>query len=86
LHSSKLMKSIRKELASYLGGEQRLVRVRIGRMEHNKVYGFVKVESEETHRHFLLDFEATSTCQGVLSSLEVDGKKVSIHPEESVEA
>jgi hypothetical protein len=67
-----------------LGEEQRLVRLKIGRIENNRVYGFVKLESEDTHRHFLLDFEATSTCQGALSSLEVDGRKLTIHAEESM--
>jgi hypothetical protein len=67
-----------------LGEEQRLVRLKIGRIENNRVYGFVKLESEDTHRYFLLDFEATSTCQGALSSLEVDGRKLTIHAEESM--
>jgi len=90
LNSAKILRSIRKELATYLEGEERLVRVKIGRIENSKVYGFVKLESEATHRHFLhthfLDFEATSTCQGALSSLEVDGRKVTIHAPESTGA
>ena len=69
-----------------MGEEQRLVRVKIGRIANNKVYGFVKMESEQTHKHFLLDFEATSTCQGELSSLEVDGRKVTIRTEDSTQA
>jgi len=69
-----------------MGEEQRLVRVKIGRVANNKVYGFVKMESEQTHKHFLLDFEATSTCQGELSSLEVDGRKVTIRTEDSTQA
>jgi hypothetical protein len=69
-----------------MGEEQRLVRIKIGRIANNKIYGFIKMESEETHRHFLLDFEATSTCQGELSSLEVDGRKVPLHTEISTVA
>ncbi len=77
-YSAKLLSNIRRSLSSYFEGEQKVVQVRIGRVEEDNVYGFLKVRSSEKHENFLLDFQATATPQGAVSSLEVDGKKIVI--------
>ena len=59
---------------NYLKG-RRLVRVKIRQVEGNSIEGFLKIEGTEGER-LLVDFRATSTLVGNLSSLEVGGQKV----------
>jgi hypothetical protein len=63
-------------LESFPNG-RRLVRVQIRQVEGSRTEGFLKIEGVEGER-FLVDFRATSTPQGRLSSLEVGGKKISV--------
>jgi hypothetical protein len=71
-----LTKSIKGALGDYLGG-RKLVRVKIRHVEGGKAEGFLKIEGGKAER-LLIDFRATSTAQGELSSLEVGGKKISL--------
>jgi hypothetical protein len=63
-------------LANYLKG-RRLAQVQIRNVEGSKVEGFLGILGGEAER-LLVDFKATSTPQGGLSSLEVGGKKISL--------
>jgi len=69
-----LTKSMREALVTYLKG-RKLVRVRIRQIDGSKIEGFLKIEGGKAER-ILLDFKATSTPEGGLSSLEVGGKKI----------
>jgi hypothetical protein len=69
-------KGIKGALENYLKG-RRLVRVQIRHVEGSKTEGFLKIEGGKAER-LLVDFKATSTPQGGLSSLEVGGKKISL--------
>jgi hypothetical protein len=71
-----LSKSMKEALGSYLKG-RKLVRVQIRHVEGSKVEGFLKIEGGRAER-VLLDFRATATQQGGLSSLEVGGKKIAL--------
>jgi hypothetical protein len=71
-----LAKSIKEALANYLKG-RRLAQVQIRNVEGSKVEGFLWILGGEADRR-LVDFKATSTPQGGLSSLEVGGKKISL--------
>ncbi len=71
-----LMKSIKAALDGYLRG-RKLVRVQIRHAEGSKTEGFLKIEGGKAER-LLVDFKATSTADGGLSSLEVGGKKISL--------
>ncbi len=82
-HSATLAGNIRRALTSHFGGEQKVLQVKIRRVEKDRVDGFLRVRSTEKHESFLLDFQATSTSQGEVSSLEVDGKKAAIQINQS---
>jgi hypothetical protein len=69
-----LTRSIKAALGTYLKG-RKLVRVRVRQVEGSKSEGFLKIEGGKAER-LLLDFKATSTSEGGLSSLEVGGKKI----------
>jgi hypothetical protein len=69
-----LIRSIKAALGTYLKG-RKLVRVRVRQVEGSKAEGFLKIEGGKAER-LLLDFKATSTSDGELSSLEVGGKKI----------
>jgi hypothetical protein len=76
-HDATLSRSIQAALEkNYLKG-RRLVRVKIRQVEGNSIEGFLKIEETKGER-LLVDFRATSTPQGGLSSLEVGGKKISV--------
>ena len=77
-YSATLVGDIRRALSSYFGGDLKVLKVKIRRVEEDRIDGFLKVRSAEKHENFLPDFQATSTSQGTLSSLEVDGKKIDI--------
>ena len=74
-----LVRSIRAALEDYLNG-RKLVRVKIRQAEGRSVEGFLKIEGGKGER-LLVDFKATETSQGGLSSLEVGGRKVSLAPD-----
>jgi hypothetical protein len=78
-HETSLMRNIRVALEDYLNG-RRLVRVKIRQVEGRSVEGFLKIEGGKGER-LLVDFNATKTPQGGLSSLEVGGRKVSLAPD-----
>ena len=61
---------------SYLKG-RKLVGLKIRQVEGDKVQGFLKTSGAKGDRH-LVDFRATSTPQGGLSALEVDGRRIAI--------
>jgi hypothetical protein len=71
-----LGKNIRDALTTYLEG-RKLHLVIIREVEGRKVEGFLKIGGEGGER-LLLDFKATSTPQGEISSLEVSGKKITL--------
>ena len=71
-----LAKSINGALANYLKGRT-LAQVQIRNVEGRKVEGFLRILGGEAER-LLVDFKATSTPQGGISSLEVGGKKISL--------
>ena len=73
--ASKLAKDIKRALESYLEGKE-LVRVQIRHVEGRRIDGFLKIEGGKAEP-ILIDFKATSTLKGGLSSLEVGGKKIS---------
>ncbi len=70
------MGSVRSAVRSYLKVGEEIVEVKISQSEGNKVYGFVKVRNRGEHQYSLFDFKATSTPQGGLSFLEVNGRKI----------
>jgi hypothetical protein len=72
--SAVLVKSIRAALVGYLTG-RKLLRVQIRRVEGGRIEGFLKIESG-AGESFLVDFRATSSPKGLLTSLEVGGRKV----------
>jgi hypothetical protein len=71
-----LTRSIRGVLESYLDG-RKLVRVKVRQVEGKNVEGFLKIYGGKGER-LLVDFRATSTPLGGLSSLEVGGKKIAL--------
>jgi hypothetical protein len=73
-----LLRDIRRVISNHLESGQRVVQVKIGRREENRIHGFLKLTSKDADEAFLLDFEAISTPRGTLSFLEVNGKKIDI--------
>lgn len=63
-------------LDDYLNG-RRLVKVKIRLIEGSKVDGFLKIDGGKGER-LLVDFKATATPQGRLSSLQVGGRRISL--------
>jgi hypothetical protein len=78
-HEASLVRNLRVALDDYLNG-RKLVRVKIRQAEGRSVEGFLKIEGGKSKR-LLVDFKATETPQGGLSSLEVGGSKVSLVPD-----
>ena len=76
----KLVAEIRRSLTHHWGPDRRVIDVKIRSIDAYKVHGFVRLASEKTEDSFLLDFEATITQQGTLSSLWVGGKKFPLAP------
>ena len=60
----------------YLNG-RKLLSVKIRQAEGKNIEGFLKIEGGKGER-LLVDFTATATAEGGLSSLEVGGRKISI--------
>ena len=73
-----LRKTIRASLVNNLDG-WKLVGVRIRQVEGKTIEGFLKVDDGKGER-LLLDFKASLTPEGGLSSVEVGGKKISLAP------
>jgi len=71
-----LARSIRGALEGYLSG-RKLVKVKIRQVEGKSIEGFLKIEGGKGER-LLVDFKATATQHGGLSSLEVGGRKVAV--------
>jgi hypothetical protein len=71
-----IARAIKGALTGYLSG-RRLVKVKIRQIEGRSVEGFLKIDGGRAER-VLVDFTATTTREGALSSLEVGGKKVSL--------
>ena len=69
-----LMRIIRAGLENSLEG-WKLVGVKIRRVEGKNVEGFLKIDGGKGER-LLVDFKATATPEGGLSSVEVGGKKI----------
>jgi hypothetical protein len=68
------MRIIRAGLENSLEG-WKLVGVKIRRVEGKNVEGFLKIDGGKGER-LLVDFKATATPEGGLSSVEVGGKKI----------
>jgi hypothetical protein len=68
------VKIIRGPLEEYLNG-RRLVQVKIRKSEGRNVEGFLKIDAGGGER-ILVDFKATKSPQGGLSSLDVGGRKI----------
>ena len=77
-HDAALRKGIRTALEEYLSG-RKLVMIKVRQAEGRSIEGFLKIEGVRGERS-LVDFKATSTPEGALSSLEVGGRKVSFVP------
>ncbi|HVC27164.1 MAG TPA: hypothetical protein VND40_03295 [Nitrososphaerales archaeon] len=77
-HESPLARSIGAQLEGYLNGRM-LLSVKIRREEGKNIEGFLKIEGGKGER-LLVDFTATATAEGGLSSLEVGGSKISLAP------
>jgi len=75
-HNVALAKSIRGALDGYLKG-RKLIEVKIRQVEGRSVDGFLKIEGGIGER-LLVDFNATTTQEGELSSLEVGGRRISL--------
>jgi len=75
-HEAALARSIRGRLEDYLEG-RRLVNVKIRQVEGMNIEGFLKIAGGKGER-LLVDFRATATPQGGLSSLEVGGRKIAV--------
>jgi len=72
-----------KALGGYLSKGQRVAQIKIRHSEGNRIDGFLLVTSEDARERSLLDFQATLTPQGGLSSLEVGGGKVDLSTDRS---
>lgn len=77
-HEPPLARSIRAQLGGYLNG-RKLLSVKIRQAEGRNIEGFLKIEGGKGER-LLVDFTATETAEGGLSSLEVGGRKISLTP------
>lgn len=77
---AKLVAEIRRSLTHHWGPDRRVIDVKIRSIDTEHVHGFVRLDNEKTQDSFLLDFEATITQRGTLSSLWVDGKKFPLSP------
>jgi hypothetical protein len=71
-----LGRNINEALTTYLEG-RRLVLVIIREVEGRRVEGFLKIEGG-AGEHVMLDFKATSTPRGEISSLEVGGRRIAV--------
>lgn len=69
-----LAKSMSRILQGYLNG-RRLVTVKIRLVEGKSVDGFLKITGEKGER-LLVDFKATATPQGQVSSLQVGARNI----------
>jgi len=69
-----IARAIKGALTGYLSG-RRLIKVKIRQIDGRSVDGFLKIEGGGAER-VLLDFTATTSPEGALSSLEVGGKKI----------
>jgi hypothetical protein len=63
---------------SYLR-RRKLVELKIRQVDGSSIDGFLKLGGGKNERH-LVDFKATSTPQGGISELEVDGRKIAVAP------
>ncbi len=61
---------------NYLKGKK-LVGLKIRQVDGNSVEGFLKISGVKGERR-LVDFRVTSSSQGALTALEVDGRKISL--------
>jgi hypothetical protein len=77
---TELVAEIRRSLARHGGPHRRVVDVQIRSIEGDKVHGFVSLTNASTDQKFLLDFEATISRSGALSSLRMDGTNLPISP------
>jgi len=75
-NEASVARRIRGALDAYLGG-RKLLEVKIGQLDGRSVSGFLKIEGKKGER-LLVDFTATTTQEGGLSSLEVSGRKISL--------
>jgi hypothetical protein len=80
IQRAKLIAEIRRSLTRHWGSHRKVVDVQIRNIDGSEVHGFVNLTSEATHENFLLDFQATISQRGALSSLWVDGKRFPISP------
>ncbi len=77
-YSPTMVGRFRKALSSYMKRSQKVIQVKVRLIEGHRIYGFLLVMNEDTHEKFLLDFQATLTADGSVSSLEVGGKRVDV--------
>ncbi len=75
-HEAAIARSIRVALEDYLDG-RKLVVVKIRQVEGKNIEGFLKIDGGKGER-LLVDFKATATPQGGLSSLEVGGRRIAV--------
>lgn len=73
-----MLSKFRKALGGYMRKGQKVIQVKVRLIEGHRIYGFLLVRSEDKDEKFLLDFQATLTSDGEVSSLEVGGKKIDV--------
>jgi hypothetical protein len=76
-HEATFARSIRGAMEVYLQG-RKLVMVKVREVKGKNIEGFLKIGGKG--ERLLIDFRATATSQGGLSSLEVGGRKISVAP------
>ena len=76
VNEAELRRVVRATLEHSLGA-WKLVGVKIRRVEGKNIEGFLKIDEGKGER-LLVDFKATATPEGALSSVEVGGKKIAL--------
>jgi len=62
---------------------QKVIQVKVRLIEGHRIYGFLLIDNEDAHERFLLDFQASLTVGGEVSSLEVGDKKIDVPDKKS---
>jgi RNase P/RNase MRP subunit POP5 len=76
VNEAELRRVVRSTLENSLG-DWKLVGVKIRRVEGENIEGFLKIDEGKGER-LMVDFKATATQDGALSSVEVGGKKIAL--------
>lgn len=77
-YSPTMVSKFRKALDSCMEKGQKVIQVKVRLIEGHRIHGFLLIRIEDRHEKFLLDFQATLTSDGEVSSLEVGDKKIDV--------